>query len=492
MIPLSAPPGVGPVGGDPAHPVITAPSVPLRQKIGLGLGRITSEASLGTLHNLVNPVYNMTLGLSPAAISTVMFVQRLWDAMLDPLAGHFSDNFRSRWGRRIPLAVGAALPLALLYAALWWVRPGMQAPSLFWHLLLVSLAFYLAHSVFAMAMGGLLLEATDDYHERTRVISFTFMFGFVVQIAMQWVFPLTQLLGGGSTMTSLYWVTGVCAGLFLVCGLAPALLCREPKYAERAARQPRTSLWKSLREVRSNRPFVLVLATRFIVSFGYNTVAIFFMYMNIYYVYGGDIRGSAVAQGIIGSSFHIASVLSALFLYPQLERRWGKRRALQSAAVILMLGCVAKLFVYHPGLPWLQLVVLMANGASSAGLLILMNSMLGDIADYDELRTGLRREALFVSLMNWCDKAGNSLGTLVSGVLLVAIGFEAGAGAQTPATLLWMKLCYFFCPFLAGLIVLIVIRRYDLTEEKSAEIRHELAARRSGMAASRTSTSGQV
>src|ERR1043165_1363898 len=84
--------------------------VTLEEKIGLGLGRVVTDGTHGTLHVLLNPVYNMTLGLNPALISTIIFAQRIWDAMLDPLFGQFSDNFRSRWGRRLPLLLAGAFP----------------------------------------------------------------------------------------------------------------------------------------------------------------------------------------------------------------------------------------------------------------------------------------------------------------------------------------------------------------------------------------------
>ena len=94
--------------------------VPLREKIGLGFGRMVTDGTHGTLHVLINPIFNMTLGVNPALISTIIFIQRIWDAMLDPLCGQFSDNFRSKWGRRRPLLLLGAFPVAALFAALWW------------------------------------------------------------------------------------------------------------------------------------------------------------------------------------------------------------------------------------------------------------------------------------------------------------------------------------------------------------------------------------
>lgn len=473
-VPTSSPLPAGTPGSKSVRP---SGRVSLLEAIGLGCGRITADGSLGTIHLLASPIYNMTLGVSPVLISTAVFIQRIWDAMLDPLCGQFSDNFRSRWGRRRPLMLASAPVLALFFALLWWFPRGASEHHLFAHFVGVSLLFFVAQAIFAMALGGLILEATDEYHERTRIAGITLAAGFAFLVASQWFFPATQLPIFSDTISGVRWVATGCAVAFLAFGLVPVMLCREKHYARLVARQPRVSFWSSLRAVRDTRPFLLLVTARFAATFGYNLVGVMFLYMNNYYVFGGDLRKAAFALGVIGSSFQVAGILSSLFVYPWLTRRLGKQRVFQLSAVILMAGCVAKLFVYQPGQPWWQFVVLIANGTSSAGMVMMANAMLGDIADYDEWRTGLRREALFMAVWNWFEKAGNSLGSLVTGFVLVAIGFDAKLGAQSPHTLLLMKWCYFAAPFTGAVIALLFIRRYDLDEEKVTAIRVDLDAR---------------
>lgn len=452
-------------------------TVSAREKAGLGLGRMVVDGSHGTLQVLVNPIYNMTLGVNPALLSTVVFLQRMWDAVLDPLVGHFSDNFRSPWGRRIPLMASAAFPLSLLFALIWWFPRGASEMGLFWHLLIVSVLFYGMHSLFAMPLAGLTIEATDDYHERTRVAAVTLSCGFAFNILCQWIFPLTQLAIFKDQVSGLRWITAGCAALFLVAALMPALLCRERTYARVTVRQPRQSLLASVRSLKGNRPFLLLLLARFIVMFGYNIVGMLGMYMNMYYVYGGRLKEGALTYGFLGSAYHIAAIASSLFIYPLISRRLGKKVTLQLASVVLMLGCCAKLVVYRPDLPWLQVIVLITNGSSLAGMTLMCVAMLGDAADADEFANGVRREASFGALMSWAEKAGNSLGSLFGGYVLLLIGFDARAGAQTPETLLLMKLCYFAAPLVGALTALILIHRYPLDEARMKEIRCELERR---------------
>ena len=459
-----------------------ASGVSLREKIGLGFGRVVADGSHGTLHVLVSPIYNMTLGLNPALISTVVFIQRLWDAMLDPLFGQFSDNFRSKWGRRRPLLLLAAFPLAAFFALLWWFPQGASSTYLFWHLLLVSLVFYAAHSLFAMPLGGLIVEATDDYHERTRLAGVALAFGFAAQIGSQWIFPLTQLAIFSDSVQGVRWVGFACAVVFLFAAVIPVLLCRERRYAQVAVKQPRVSLIASLRAVAGNRSFMSLLWARCVFSFGYNVVGMLGGYMNIYYVFGGDIKGAAIVAAVLGSSFHVAAIVTSLFIYPHIERCIGKRRTLQLAACILIIDCACKFFLYQPGHPWLPLAVIAMNGIASAGVSLMSIAMLGDIADDDEYHTGLRREGLFVALLSWFEKAGNSLGSFLTGFVLLWIGFDAKLGAQSAQTLQLMKFSYIVAPAIGALLTLLLIHRYRLSQEHIHAIKDELARRRAASA----------
>ncbi len=442
------------------------------------MGRVVTDGSHGSLHVLLNPIYNMSLGVDTRLLSSIVFIQRIWDAMVDPFIGQFSDNFRSRWGRRLPLMTIAIIPLALLFGALWWFPRNASQNELFWYLLVSSLAFYASYALYSMPLGGLMLEATDDYHERTRLAGTALAFGFTIQIISQWVFPLTQLKFFPDTITGVRWVTGGLVVIFILCGFIPVMLCRERLYHRVAEKQPRTSIISGLAAIGGNRSALLVLIARFVSMFGYNIVGMLGLYMNTYYVFGGNVKAASWAYGFLGSSFHIAALVSSLFIYPKLEQRIGKRRTMQAAAALLMIGCLGKTVLYRPGEPWWQLIVLSINGMANAGFGLMSIAMLGDVADYDEYKSGMRREALFNSLLAWAEKAGNSLGSLLTGFLLVWIGFNAKLGAQSPHTLWLMKLFYVVTPAAGALIALVLIDRYPLSEERAYEIKAELNRRR--------------
>ena len=63
--------------------------------------------------------YGTVVGLEPALAGTALLIALVFDSLSDPVVGYWSDNTRSRWGRRHPFMYAAAIPVALCYSLLW-------------------------------------------------------------------------------------------------------------------------------------------------------------------------------------------------------------------------------------------------------------------------------------------------------------------------------------------------------------------------------------
>lgn len=138
--------------------------VPLRQKLGLGAGGLAAFFGYAGVSTLAYPVYNMTLGVSAAAVGVALLVPRLWDAVSDPLMGRITDNAQTRWGRRRPFVLLGAPLMGLLFVAIWYAPPGWSdAGQLAWFIA-AQLLFFTAYTVFAVPFGAMSYEMTPDHH----------------------------------------------------------------------------------------------------------------------------------------------------------------------------------------------------------------------------------------------------------------------------------------------------------------------------------------
>jgi len=463
----------------PQHETAATDRVPLSEKIALGLGQAAAMGTHNGLTTLANPIYNVTMGMNPGTLSTLTFLQRFWDAFMDPLVGRFSDNLRTRWGRRRPLILLAALPMVAGFASLWLFPRGISESGLVTYLLLSSLLFYFFHSFFFVPLTALQLEATPDYHERTRVASVVGICMWTFTIGNQWLFPLAQSHFFADSISGVRWVTAGAAALFALMALAPALLVKERAPQASSQREKKEPFLQALRETGRNRDFAVLLGVRSVSQLGYSIVSVLGFYLNCYLVHDGDIRAASFIQGWLGTAYVVGSV-GAFWLFRLLALRLGKQRTLQISAAVLILGAIAKIIVYQPGWRWLQIIVPATNGIALAGISLLTTAMLADVVSADELVTGRQREGLFCSVLSWMDKVGSSTGALLSGFLLLWIGFNAKlpGGHQSPSTLVGMKWLYAALPLCGAVVIIVLARRYTLDEKRAVQIKQALEVRR--------------
>ena len=91
----------------------------LGDKLLYGVGATASGVKARGLSAFLMLFYNQVMGLPAAWVGGAIMVALIFDAVVDPLVGQFSDHLRSPWGRRHPFMYASAVPLALALFLLW-------------------------------------------------------------------------------------------------------------------------------------------------------------------------------------------------------------------------------------------------------------------------------------------------------------------------------------------------------------------------------------
>jgi GPH family glycoside/pentoside/hexuronide:cation symporter len=145
--------------------------LPMRQKVGFGLGAFLDMWGHHLYPSLAFHVFNIFLGVAPGLISTVQMIKIFIDAASDAVFGWISDNTRTRYGRRRPfILVGgvlAGIGLPLMFA----VGKGWTNTEYFIFMLVSMVIYVPVMSCFNMPWVSLGSEMTPDYHERTTVMA---------------------------------------------------------------------------------------------------------------------------------------------------------------------------------------------------------------------------------------------------------------------------------------------------------------------------------
>jgi len=135
-------------------------------------------------------------------------------------------------------------------------------------------------------------------------------------------------------------------------------------------------------------------------------------------------------------------------------------------------------FLFIPGKPYLFLIALPFFSFGIGSLFTLMMSMTADVCDMDELESGKRREGVFGAIYWWMVKFGFAIAGLLTGVIMSAVAFKAGASTQPEGAVNGLRLFFSGVPILGTLTALWVMWNYDLTEEKAKEIKQKLNDRK--------------
>jgi glycoside/pentoside/hexuronide:cation symporter, GPH family len=453
--------------------------IPVSRKAAFGFGSMAQCLGSYSIGNLANFVFNIGLGVSPFLVGLAQSIPRLWDAFSDPLMGHFSDNARTRWGRRRPFMLVGAVLMGILFAAIWCLPAGWSEYAYFSWFLGLSLLFYTALTVFMVPWGAMGLEMTRDYHERTRIQAAANLFANIGAIIMPWLFALTQLdifrdgLQGAK-------VVGAGVGLVLIIsGLIPVFFCRE-RHFEEVAGQKKISLWHGLKTTCTNKVFMRLMLAVFLAASGFFTIATLSPYITIYYVLGGDTKAASMYVGWGGTSWVLSSIL---FIGPVTwaSTHFGKKRTFLVFLGINLIGHLSKIWCYNPDAPWMVVIPPILIAAGFVALFTLGASMIADICDLDELHTGSRREGSYQAVFGWILKTGMSAALLVGGLLLMMTGFDQELGGmQTSGTIMRMRILEAGLPLCAVAAAIWVAARYPLSEQRVHEIREKLNAKNKG------------
>jgi GPH family glycoside/pentoside/hexuronide:cation symporter len=113
------------------------------------------------------------LGLAVAMAAIINVIYAIWDAVDDLLVGFFSDNTRTRWGRRRPwLVTGLPFYVGLLVLVYAVPKPFLQGNALFWYALVVFLLFEAARTIMSVNYAALFPELFQGLQERARASSY--------------------------------------------------------------------------------------------------------------------------------------------------------------------------------------------------------------------------------------------------------------------------------------------------------------------------------
>ena len=465
--------------------------LPLGTKVAYGFGSAAYGIKDGGFSYFLLLFYGTVVGLDQGLVGLAILIALVFDALSDPMVGYWSDNFRSKWGRRHPFMYAAAIPIALTYFLLW-NPPEWSETGLFWYLVVLAVLIRTLITFYETPSSALMPELTEDYQERTSVQTWRLFFGWVggnFMSLLMWgvLLVATAEYTEGTLNRNGYETYGIIASALIFFAIMVSALgthshikhLRQPPKRERRSV---VSIFREIFDTLSEDSFKAIFFTMLLgsVASGFSA-ALAFMMLPFFW-------GFESIQLFYLAIFVFISALIALFIAPRLVKAVGKKKAVVGIGMIAFtiapMPVLLRLFDLMPanGDPML-FPLIAAIQTLDLGLIIAFQaiaySMIAELVEQSELRTGRRSEGVFYAAVTFTRKSAQGLGAALAGFGLAFIAFPQGEAVTTVSDEKLWQLGAFYAPTLWILwgSMLFAISRYRIDQDTHEANLQELAAR---------------
>jgi glycoside/pentoside/hexuronide:cation symporter, GPH family len=469
---------------------VTAPTEKLRPftRIAYGSGEFGPAMAGSTMIFFQMIFLTNVAGLNAGYAGTVLLIGKLWDAFNDPLIGWLSDHTRSRWGRRLPWIFLSVLPFALFFW-LQWLVPGFISQEnqlgLFAYYALISIAYNSFYTGLILPHNALTAEFTSSYDERSRITASRMAFSLGGSVGgLLLAFVIFKLLGA-QPQTTQYLVfgatvslIGIASMIFCLAGIWRTVMTSEHARVELPAAEEKIPLATQFAIVFANRPFLIVCGIYLFswMAMQFTATILPFYVESAMKLPSGDFQLLALTVQ--------ATALLLIPAWGWLSVRAGKKPVYFYGMSLWLVAQIGLLFL-QPGEKWLLFLCAFIAGFGISVCYLIPNAMLPDTIEYDELRTGQRREGVFYGFFVFLQKCALALGTFIVGMVLDAAGYishgpNEAIPIQPDSAVTAIRLAIGPLPAIALILGMLCTWRFPINKTKHAEILRQLAARQAG------------
>lgn len=456
------------------------------QKIAFGIGMLANQMFPAIL-GIFMIVLVQDLGFPGWMWGVLFFLPRIFDCFTDPVMGFISDNTKSRWGRRRHYVFIGALIMGISFVIMWQLYRENGLEYNFTYFLLWSFVFYLGITIFGVPYVAMGYEMSNDFHERTDIMAIAQWIGQWAWVIAPWFWVVMYDQGWFesaevATRELALWVGIVC----MIFAMVPAFFIKSKStlnedYTPLTLRNMGGSLkqiFQGFKDAFQSKPFRKLCIATFLIYNTFYTIASFSFFIVVYYLFNGDAEAAGVWPTLFGSVGALATTFIVIPIITAMSKKIGKRKAFIVSQAISLLGYVLLWFLFIPGKPYLFLFALPFFSFGIGSLFTLMMSMTADVIDLDELNTGKRREGVFGAIYWWMVKFGFAIAGLLTGAIMSIVGFNPDLTTQPEGAIFGLRAFYSGFPIIGTITAILVMRKYDVTEERAKEVQAILVKRK--------------
>jgi glycoside/pentoside/hexuronide:cation symporter, GPH family len=440
-------------------------SLSVMLKASWGIGGLGTTSMLYLINMFVVFFLVRHLGIPAAIAGMLLAVTRLYDAIINPFVGSLSDRTTGRWGRRRPWMLAGTV-LAPLGCIAVFNPPALEPGPLLYTAVFAALALYCtAYSLFAIPYTALGAEMTDDYRERASVMVWrtfwVYMSGIVITAGAPAL--IAKLGGDRAAYSTMSFAAATVIGLTM---LWVVLFTGKARVTKRSSETVPALV--SLRTALSNKPFLIILLTKMMGQLGtafMGAAMLFFM--------ADVLRRGENALALLGLVSNVVGIASVP-LWGRLLRHVERRPILIAQLSLSALTYLSWLAATPEEPQALFVLRAFMLGALGSGSVLVAMAMVADAIEFDRLKTGQRREGMFVGAFELMQTTSFVVAPLIAGLAFSAAGLISGKpapGTQPQSALDMIRLAMSVLPAICSASGVALLLRYRLDAGTLAALR---------------------
>ncbi|WP_276352412.1 MFS transporter [Cohnella caldifontis] len=352
--------------------------------------------------------YVEKIGLGLGLIAVARLIYSIWDAVNNPMMGYFSDRTRTRYGRRKPWIVAAALPFVLSFVMIFSPPGGLNDMGLFWWLVAGLVLFEGIATILWVNYNALFPEIFRGDTLRAKASAVQQGYQIAAILIATTLTPFIYKALGFGNMAILYGV------VFAACMLWCMSKVQEDENARKDEPLP---FLKAFRETLKNKEFWLFNIAN---SFAQTVNGMLSASIPFYAKYVLKIPEAQVS--ILMASVFV-SVIPLVGVWFLIVRKMGGVRGWRLSLLVYALS-VIPLLLGRDLISGIIAGVLVGFGL--AGFLVSPAVLSGQIIDRDAEKTGRRREGIYTAVAGFITRSSGLISAVAFWVVGKMFGYVSG------------------------------------------------------------------
>ena len=380
--------------------------VPLREKIGYGVGAIGLDLSYGLFYSYLSLYLTNALGIKPAFLLILAPLARIWDGVNDPMMGTLVDRTRTKMGRYRPWILTGAILNGIVLALMFNNNMPAGSVRLYVYVAVFYVLWGMTNTLADIPFWSMIPSFATEEKDRNLVSTIARTFSGLGQgIVSILTSILVALLAGvaGSDLDEMD--SGALSSGFgkwsIICAAALVLFACVSVIStkERNVVDPKEnfSFGNAVKMIARNDQLTKFMLFAMISNCGY------YMTSGISSYYFLQVKGDLTLQSKFNLLGSVGSVLSILVI-PVCSKFMTNRTIYRLSLTVATVG--------YAGMAAVGACYLVAS-IGIGSMFVNQTVMLADIVDYGEYKLGTRNQSLTFSMKGFLQKMAYTLQTVV-------------------------------------------------------------------------------